>query len=332
MNILVIALGSLLHVADVPSGCSTTDSLTVRNAHALAYDEDHQMVMLFGGADERQVLADLWAWNGKEWHCLADGGPRPRTFPALVYDGARHQLILVGGNRVLFGTPQDTMTFLDDMWAWDGKAWHQIDTPTPSARAEASVAYDSHRQRVVLFGGHRTENGERIRLGDTWEWDGQLWEQRASDGPPPRNGSAMAYDSARKRIVLFGGSGASGETWEWDGEAWERIMSAETEGRFNSALAYDTERQALIRFGGWTGEERVGGTWRYDGVRWTKIAHDGPSPRNHTSMTYDRGREVIVLFGGHDGERIFGDTWEWDGSTWSRRTGQAPRLRIDNGH
>jgi hypothetical protein len=117
------------------------------------------------------------------------------------------------------------MTFLDDMWAWDGKAWHQIDTPTPSARAEASVAYDSHRQRVVLFGGHRTENGERIRLGDTWEWDGQLWEQRASDGPPPRNHTSMTYDRGREVIVLFGGHDGErifGDTWEWDGSTWSR--------------------------------------------------------------------------------------------------------------
>jgi hypothetical protein len=331
-RILLIALVTLPQAADMQSGCSAADSLTVRNAHAMAFDHDRQVVMLFGGADERQVLGDLWAWNGEQWQCLADGGPPPRTFPALAYDGARKRLILFGGNEVLFGTDQDTMTFLDDMWAWDGKSWHQIDTSTPSARAEASMVYDSDRRRVVVFGGHRTENGERIRLGDTWEWDGQRWEQKSSDGPTPRNGAAMAYDAARKRTVLFGGSGASDETWEWDGESWKRIWSAKTGGRFNSAMAYDTGRRTVIRFGGWTGNERVGDTWRYDGTRWERIASDGPIGRNHTSMAYDSARGVIVLFGGHDGERIFGDTWEWGGSAWSLRTSRRPRLRVDNGH
>lgn len=315
-----------------PGGCSSSDSLTVRNAHGMAYDPDRGVVLLFGGADERQVLADLWAWNGKEWHCLAAGGPPPRTFPALAYDSARKRLILFGGNRVLFGTPDDTNTFLDDMWAWDGQAWHRIQTATPPARAEAGMAYDSGRKRMVLFGGHRTVNGERIRLGDTWEWDGQRWEQMSSVGPSARNGAAMGYDAHRKRMVLFGGSGTGDETWEWDGKVWERIVSARTEGRFNSAVAYDAGRRSLIRFGGWTRQGRVGDTWRYDGTRWTRLADDGPSPRNHTAMAYDGRREVIVLFGGHDGERVFGDTWEWNGSSWSQRTAQAPRLRVDNGH
>ena len=38
---------------------------------------------------------------------------------------------------------------------------------------------------------------------------------------------AMAYDSARERIVLFGGrtdrSGDLNDTWEWDGRTWTRV-------------------------------------------------------------------------------------------------------------
>ena len=80
------------------------DSLTVRNAHVLVYNPDKQIVMLFGGADESHVLGDLWAWDGDKWFCLSNEGPSPRTFPALSYDTERKQLILFGGNRVLFGT------------------------------------------------------------------------------------------------------------------------------------------------------------------------------------------------------------------------------------
>jgi hypothetical protein len=259
-------------------------------------------------------------------------GPAPRTFPALAYDQADKRLILFGGNRLLFGAAEDPDTFLDDLWAWDGKAWHAIHASTPPARAEAGIAYDSHRRRIVLFGGHRTVAGERIRYGDTWEWDGHRWEQVSSVGPTARNGAAMAYDAGRKRVVLFGGSGALDETWEWDGQAWERIFSARAEGRFNSSMAYDSGRGALIRFGGWTRQGRVGDTWRYDGSQWTKLADDGPSGRNHTAIAYDSRRGTLVLFGGHDGEQVFGDTWEWNGQSWSQRTNQLPRLRLENGH
>ena len=331
-SVLLIIQLNLLQGPAVHPGCSAAASLTVRNAHAMAYDHDRAVVMLFGGADEHQVLSDLWSWDGKEWHCVEGGGPPPRTFPSLAYDSVGKRLILFGGNRVLFGTAEDTNTFLDDMWTWNGQAWHEIHTATPPARAEASMAYDSDRQRMVLFGGYRTVNGERSRLGDTWEWNGHQWEQKSSEGPAPRNGAAMAYDVHRKRVVLFGGSGAPSETWEWDGQTWERIYTAQTEGRFNSAMAYDAGRQTLVRFGGWTREGRVGDTWCYEGTQWTRLTRDGPDGRNHTSMAYDSQREVIVLFGGHDGDRVFGDTWEWNGRAWSQRTERVPRPRVDNGH
>src|SRR6185295_1921075 len=36
--------------------------------------------------------------------------------------------------------------------------------------------------------------------------------------PPTRAGAGMAWDGARRRMVLFGGS--SDDTWEWDGTSW----------------------------------------------------------------------------------------------------------------
>lgn len=319
--------------AGLPSQrCAAADVLEVRNGHAMAYDRDSKVVVLFGGADERQVLSDLQIWNGRKWRCLSDRGPPGRTFPGLAYDNARKQLVLFGGNGVLFGTDSDSDTFLDDMWIWDGVRWTEFNGETPQARAEPAMAYDSSRQRIVLFGGHRTIDGRRLRLGDTWEWDGRRWEQRSVEGPSARNGAAMTFDSNRNRVVLFGGSGATGDTWEWDGDHWRRIASADAEGRFNSVMAYDETAELVIRFGGWTGKSRVGDTWEYDGKEWKKVLEEGPPGRNHSAMVYDSNRHVIVMFGGHDGEHVFGDTWELNGGSWKLKSEHAPRVRIANGH
>ena len=332
MNLPATFVLSLLQIFSLRDGCSPSDSLTVRNGHAMAFNDGKGVAMLFGGADERQVLGDLWAWDGNAWHCIASDGPRPRTFPSLAYDKSHDQLILFGGNSVLFGSERDTAAFLDDMWIWDGTHWRPVDTPTPSARAEAAMAYDAARRRVVLFGGYRNEGDERIRLGDTWEWDGRRWEDKQVTGPKPRNGASIAYDSDRRRIVLFGGSGNSGDTWAWDGTTWMQIASADTTPRFNAAMTFDAARRSIVRFGGWTREGRVRDTWQYDGIHWSKVADEGPLARNHSSLVYDGRRQVSVLFGGHDGDFVFGDTWEWNGQTWLQRTSIAPRLRIDNGH
>jgi hypothetical protein len=308
------------------------DSLTVRNAHAMIYNDDRATVMLFGGADEGQVLGDLWEWNGIKWRKLAATGPSPRTFPCMAYDRRRRRVVLFGGNRVLFGSENDIDTFLDDTWEWDGTRWHEIKTTAPSARAEACMVYDSRRRCMVLFGGYRRVEGKNSRLRDTWEWDGKTWKQVSTSGPSPRNGATMTYDSIRRRAILFGGNGPSGETWTWDGSSWSEVKPVVAEGRFNSAMAYDTTQRKVIRFGGWNGKERVADTWTFDGITWQRIDVAGPKARNHTAMAYDSKRRRVVLFGGHDGENVFGDTWEWDGEVWHRMAFTPARRRVDNGH
>jgi hypothetical protein len=314
--------------------------LGVRNAHAMAYEGSRGRVILFGGADASKVCGDTWEWDGSRWARVSQTGPGPRTFPAVAYDSLRKRVVLFGGNRVLFGTRQDEDTFLGDTWEWDGRRWDQIKVSGPSPRAEAAMAFDSGRGRVVLFGGYNRHTGEINRLGDTWEWDGARWVQLKIAGPAPRNGAAQVYDVARKKIVLFGGrtpEGVSGETWEWDGRRWVENRAALTQGRFNCVLAYDGARRRVIRYGGRYEGKPVGDTWGYDGKAWKQLSSNGPTARNHTAMVYHSRRRKIVLFGGHDFGRhdevnIFGDTWEWDGKEWSQKGFGEAQNRIDNGH
>ena len=64
------------------------------------------------------------------------------------------------------------------------------------------MAYDRGRQRVVLFGGYERTPDARVRLGDTWEWDGTGWTLASTTGPAPRNGAVMAYDERLGRVVF----------------------------------------------------------------------------------------------------------------------------------
>jgi hypothetical protein len=308
------------------------ESLGVRNGHAMTYDSDRRRVLLFGGADASRVTGETWEWNGNRWQRLTDAGPGPRTFPALAYHDRAHHAVMFGGNRVLFGTPEDTDTFLSDTWIWQRGRWVRLDVPGPSPRAEAAMAYDDRRARVVLFGGYRRSSSGTIRLGDTWEWDGRQWMQVASDGPSPRNGAAAAYDARRERVVLFGGSGASNETWQWGGDRWVQRNAGEVPGRFNPSMTFDRARGVVIRFGGWTGRNRVDETWSLSIGGWTRIDVAGPPARNHAAFVYDVRRMRAVLHGGHDGDNVFGDTWEWDGVRWHLMASAAPKRRLDNGH
>lgn len=282
MVVFNLLAGSITMDPSASAACSFTESLTVRNTHAMVYDRDRSAAVLFGGADERQVLGDLWAWDGKEWRCLATGGPPPRTFPALAYDEARKRLVLFGGNRVLFGIPADTSTFLDDMWMWDGRSWHQIRTETPSARSEPAVAYDSHRRRIVLFGGYRGSGESRVRLGDTWEWDGRTWMRIDSASTEGRFNSSMAYDAKRRVVTRFGGwtpNGRVGDTWAYAGEHWAKVASDGPDGRNHASAVYDSRREVVVLFGGHDGERVFGDTWEWDGTAWVERIATAPKRR-----------------------------------------------------
>jgi hypothetical protein len=71
----------------------------------------------------------------------------------------------------------------------------------------------------VLFGGNVTSGDV---LADTWEWDGTTWRDATPPGtkPGPRRFHSLAFDSARGRMVLYGGLDPSdrslADTWELD--------------------------------------------------------------------------------------------------------------------
>jgi hypothetical protein len=322
-----------ISLTSAQASARTAECPTLRNAHALVYDAARRRLILFGGADDARVLGTTWERATRGWQLSRAHGPSPRTFPSATYDSARRTVILFGGKRVLFGVGDDANTFLGDTWELAAGRWRGVRAQGPEPRAEAAMAYDGRRRRVVLFGGYDRQKGASRRFGDTWEWDGTRWERIDVEGPAARNNAAMVYDVARGRVVLFGGSTGrpSGETWEWDGRRWERVGSAD-EGRYNCAMAYDARRGRIVRFGGWDGSKRRGDTWEWDGSAWLKVSDTGPEPRNHAAMAFDEVRGRVVLVGGHEGELVFGDVWEWDGSSWSRVTGCAPRKRLENGH
>ena len=316
-------------------GTRAARSIGVRNAHGMVYDIGRNRVVLFGGADASKVCSDTWESDGYKWKLVSVDGPGPRTFPAMTYDSIRRRVVLFGGNRVLFGRNPEDNKYLDDTWEWDGRKWTQIEVGGPPPRAEAVMAFDEHRGRAVLFGGHSRSDQGRKWWGDTWEWDGNKWTEINTPGPSPRNGATAAYDSVRKVIVLFGGStqlGVSGETWEWNGRAWTQNPVAATEGRFNSVMTFDRTRGSMFRFGGRFGGKAYGDTWEYDGKEWKQLSTIGPSARNHSAMVYMANRKRVFLFGGHDGENVFGDGWMWDGKKWRETRKADYQKRVENGH
>ena len=242
---------------------------------AMAYDEAHRQVILFGGLSASGAyLSDTWAWDGATWQ-LKNPLNRPpgRDAHAMAYDAVRGQVVLFGGNN------SDLGGALADTWVWDGTNWTNK-TPSNSANSPPkqvwhTMAYDAARDRIVLFSGA----GSSPNFSDTWVWDGSTWAKKTppnpANSPSLRIWESMAYDKARGQVILFGGYDLGGtlfdDTWAWDGTIWTNKTPSNSANSppalLNSAMAFDAGRDQIVVFGG--SINSVGftnGTWLWPGV------------------------------------------------------------------
>ncbi len=198
--------------------------------------------------------------------------------------------------------------------------WHKLSlTETPRARWGYSLAYDTDRAVVVLFGG--TNGGEH---DDTWEFDGNTWTQTVASSEPhpsPRHGAGMAYFPDIGHVILFGGSDGSQthqDTWAYAGGAWQSLsLSSNPEAREFPVMLYDAGMHRILLYGGRNAPSNLGDTWVFNGNTWETIdISTAPSARVAAASAYDTNGPRTVLFGGLGGG-MKQDTWEFDGSLWT---------------
>lgn len=202
--------------------------------------------------------------------------------------------------------------------------WKRIATSGPP-QSLAGYAYDSARDRMVMFGG---VNGTRLN-NTTWEFDGTTWRQLSpATKPSARFRPAMAYDAARGVVVMFGGRTSwtsttyVGDTWTWDGKNWkQQSPSASPSPCGGGAAAYDSQRKVVVMFGGFQASGRdTSQLWEWNGTTWQVKIPLGPTPRGAHRMAYDRVRKHTLLHGGFSTQlgQTLDDTWAWNGTTWKQ--------------
>jgi len=202
------------------------------------------------------------------------------------------------------------------------------------------MVYDSRRKKMVLFGGESPQIGcddsSANLCGGTWEYDGTLWTrnlqpQQQAVHPLPRVGAAMAFDSNRDKVVLFGGNVSSAPnwtcdssndaycngTWEYDGASWTEFVGPGPSSRWIAAMVYAPEGKRVVLFGGSYGNgiHPLSETWSYDGSAWTQLSPSvSPPPHAGHVMAVDSSRARVVLIGGltaPPNDSIYDRTWEF---------------------
>ncbi len=279
---------------------------------SLVFETSSKRLLLFGLVEP---MMRVWEWTGTAWAGLPD---TPAVSELRCVAAATR-----GGVYVLQGP---------SMYLWNRTSMTSLDVgdpSPPSSRFGAAAANDLVRRSVVVFGGNGGTRDAPLATADTWAFDGVRWTQLVlAVRPSPRFDHAMAYDDARREIILFGGgSGATSvlaDTWIWNGVAWSQANPTRSPpARAAHAMAYDVTRRRVVLFGGRSTSGLLADTWEWDGVNWTeRVSVAAPSPRVSPSLGYDRDRRAMILFGGGDvfaGALVGSDeTWQLEDSGWRR--------------
>ena len=201
--------------------------------------------------------------------------------------------------------------------------WEQMSpSSSPPPRGQHSLVYDSARQRLVMVGGFQS-CADRTPVSDfTWEFDGEAWHQISTAHVPPlRYHTSLSYDSARQRVVMFGGQNKTdsfGDTWEYDGTDWYEVTVPNPPGACNTVvMEYDPIRAvSVLHRGSNAGHVCVGEgtTWEYDGLDWTQVSTSTvplQTVNGHRYM-FDHAAGTMVYFAGDK-------AWDYNGVDYSLR-------------
>jgi Galactose oxidase, central domain len=157
--------------------------------------------------------------------------------------------------------------------------------------------------------------------------------------PSARSQMAIAVDTSRQKVMVFGGVDGSAtvldDLWEWDitsGGWTNRTVAprpaAWPPARFHHAMTFDEKRVKLVVFGGAGIGGNLGDTWEWDpglGTWGSGGMTLHPFNRFGPTLAYDQ-TGIVVLFGGSGDGGISAELWEWYGSTGTWTNGTPAQL------
>ena len=182
---------------------------------------------------------------------------------------------------------------------------------TPTARFDARMVYVPVTTHTILFGGSTAvDNGGTklpYELNDTWDWNGTIWTQLFPlHVPTARYGHVMVWDSARNRIVMFGGRTGNAksdlnDTWIYKDGDWTQLNPPTSPTpRVLAGAVYDPLRDRVVLFGGATitADNKTvtpyHDTWEFDGTTWRQVLADGPAV-DKPLLAWDAARANILM-------------------------------------
>ncbi|HEX6890393.1 MAG TPA: hypothetical protein VF141_06865, partial [Chryseolinea sp.] len=195
----------------------------------------------------------------------------------------------------------------------------------PPPRHLERIAFDSGRNKLIMFGGASMINNQLTYFSDVYEWDPAGWVEIKTEGPGPRNAAPLVYDPIRKSTLLFGGvfENADGfkiyfDVWSWDGKEW-KLINSKCPVKEPMAV-YDTGNKRVLVYGEVTNKRSLTNEgprefelWEFKDDSWKKLSTDGPDV--HSTLSFNESRNALIITSLEDDPVT---VWEWTNEEWKR--------------
>ena len=149
-----------------------------------------------------QPLTDTWEYDGETW-TRRDTVGVPVFVGSMTYDPRRGQIVLLG----VEGMAEQEGVRRTGMWTWDGTRWSSVSSGFGEPALSPMPPLTATAAGLLLMDGGIVQGNTAF----TWLWQSDRWTQgKAAPPVPQRVSHALAYDSRRKRVVMFGGHSGFG--------------------------------------------------------------------------------------------------------------------------
>jgi hypothetical protein len=299
----------------------------IRYGCTFVYDREDDAAFLTGGYNTYgEPVQSTWSygfsgrkgWSNTFFTGICDNYTPALTRHAAAWDQKRRRMLVFGGLDAAYNRQNGVYAMQDTLGGY--YCWRQITaagTP-PTGRYGTAAVYDPVGDRLLVFGGSDVSG---YPCNDLWQLSltgTPTWSEiTAPGGPGAREDHTAIYDSAHRRMIVFGGSNsfvghAGDETWALNlpSLTWTQLQPTGSlpPAHHQHTAVYDSRRDRMLVFGGnvaWGADARE--TWELNLAvnppAWTLLAPTVsaewlPAPRAMHAAVYDSTGDRMLVYGG----------------------------------
>lgn len=299
----------------------------IRSGCTFVYDPQDDVALLCDGHNQyEEPVQSTWSYalgGQKGWTNTFFLGLCGNDTPALtrhvaVWDSKRHRMLVFGGLDAAYN--RQNAVYAMDYQAGGWNCWSPLTTAgtPPTGRYGTAAIYDPVGDRMLVFGGSDTSGYPRDDLWQLSLSGTPTWTQvNATGGPGAREDHTAIYDSAHRRMVVFGGVNSFGghpgdEAWALNlpSLTWTLLQPTGPTPPIHAqhTSVYDSRRGRMLVFGGqvaWNADERD--VWELNLASnppaWSLLTptHSAqwlPMKRSLHAAVYDSTGDRMLVYGG----------------------------------